>query len=69
MWISQVTLIPLEAAFELQYTVMSCFAFLFGKKVSSDVRRDPEIIEGNLSTFHKFLGMRFHSFIEILLMI
>jgi serine/threonine protein kinase len=46
MWISQVTLIPLEAAFELQYTVMSCFAFLFGKKVSSDVRRDPEIIEG-----------------------
>jgi hypothetical protein len=68
MWISQVTLIPLEAAFELQYTVMSCFAFLFGKKVSSDVRRDPEIIEGNLSTFHKY-AIWFHSFIDILLMI
>lgn len=30
---------------------MTCFPFLFGKKVSSDVRRDPEIDEGNLCTF------------------
>lgn len=36
-----------EAAFDIPHTVMTCFPFLFGKKVSSDVRRDPEIDQGN----------------------